>query len=124
MEGHMTSASATQIYGAASASSKFQFLRRVSLRFFAVLFGLGLMGYLLFRSDPGDVWKQVQAVGWGLILIIALGGFAQLIKTWAWRQTFMYDISGLSWPRSLGTQLASDAMGHSCVSDRFRSALI
>jgi Lysylphosphatidylglycerol synthase TM region len=111
MEGHMTSASTTQIYGVASSSSKFQFLRRLSFRFFAVLFGLGLMGYLVFRSDPGGVWKQVQAVGWGLVVIFALGGFAQFIKTCAWRQTFMYDISGLSWPRSLGTQLASDAMG-------------
>ena len=89
----------------------FRFLRRLSFRFFAVLFGLGLMGYLVCRSDPGGVWKQVQAVGWGLVVIFALGGFAQFIKTWAWRQTFMYDISGLSWPRSLGTQLASDAMG-------------
>ena len=47
----------------------------------------------------------------GLALIISLGGFSQVIKTWAWRQTFMCDISGLSWARSLGTQLASDAMG-------------
>ena len=65
MEGYMTNAGTTQIYGIASVSSKFQFLRRVSLRFFAVLFGIGLMGYLVCRSGPGNVWKQVQTVGWG-----------------------------------------------------------
>jgi hypothetical protein len=107
----MTSANTTAICGATSASHKFQFLTRLSLRFFAVLFGLSLMGYLMFRTGPGGVWKQVQTVGWGLALIITLGGFSQFIKTWAWRQTFMCDISGLSWSRSLGTQLASDAMG-------------
>jgi hypothetical protein len=88
-----------------------RFLTRISLRFLAALLGLGLLSYLVFRTGPGIVWKQVQAVGWGLALIIILGGFSQLIKTWAWRQTFTSDISGLSWRRSFGTQLVSDAMG-------------
>jgi hypothetical protein len=82
--------------------SKFQSLNRISLRFFAALLGLGLLGYLVFRTGPGIVWKQVQAVGWGLALIIILGGFSQLIRTCAWRQTITYDISGLPWSRSIG----------------------
>jgi hypothetical protein len=73
--------------------------------------GLGLLGYLVFRTGPEVVWKQVQAVGWGLALVIILGGLCQLIRTWAWRQTITYDITGLSWSRSLGAQLASDACG-------------
>jgi Lysylphosphatidylglycerol synthase TM region len=90
---------------------KFESLTQISLRFFAALLGLGLLGYLVFRAGSGVVWKQVHAVGWGLALIIILGGFSQLIRTCAWRQTFMCDIGGLSWSRSLGTQLASDACG-------------
>lgn len=86
-------------------------LTRVSLRFFAALFGIGLLGYLVLRTGPGVVWRQVQAVGWGLALIIILGGISQLIKTWAWRQTFTSDISRLSWRRSFAAQLVSDAMG-------------
>ena len=88
-----------------------QSLTRVSLRVFAALLGLGLLGYLVLRAGPGLVWKQVQAVGWGLALIVILGGFSQLLRTCAWRQTFMCDIRGLSWSRSLGVQLASDAAG-------------
>jgi hypothetical protein len=88
-----------------------RFLTRISLRFLAALLGLGLLSYLVFRTGPGIVWKQVQAVGWGLALIIIMGGLSQLIKTWAWRQTFTSDIGGLSWSRSFGTQLVSDAMG-------------
>ena len=84
---------------------------RITLRFFATVLSLGLLGYLVFRTGPGIVWRQMQAVGWGLALIIILGGFSQLVKTCAWRQTFMCDIKGLSCSRSLGTQLASDAMG-------------
>ena len=82
-----------------------------TLRFFAALLGLGLLGYLVFRSGPGAVWKQLQTVGWGLSLIIILGGFSQLVKTCAWRQAFTCDISGVSWSRSFVAQLMSDGMG-------------
>ncbi len=73
--------------------------RKASRRFFrsfVLLLGVSLLGYMVFRAGPGAVWKQVQAVGWGLALIIILGGFSQLIKTCAWRQTFACDISALS----------------------------
>ncbi len=104
-------------------------LIQLSLRFFAALLGLGLLGYLVFRSGPGAVWKQLQAVGWGLALIIVLGGFSQLIQTWAWRKTFTCDISRLSWSRSLGTQLVSDAAGQlgmagKLVGDMLRVSLV
>ena len=80
-------------------------------RSFALLLGVSLLGYMVFRAGPGTVWKQVQAVGWGLALIVILGGFSQLIKTCAWRQTLACNISTLSWSRSLGAQLVSDAVG-------------
>jgi len=90
---------------------KLQSLMQFSLRFVAALLGLALLGYLVFRTGPGAVWKQLQAVGWGLALIIILGGFSQFIKTCAWRQAFTCDISQLSWPRSFVAQLISDAIG-------------
>lgn len=83
----------------------------IACRLSAPLLGFGLLGYMVFRTGPGAVWKQIQAVGWGLAAIIVLGGLSQLVKTWAWRETFACDISALSWPRSLGAQLASDAVG-------------
>ena len=90
---------------------KVQSLTQFSLRFLAALLGLGLLGYLVFRAGPGVIWKQAQEVGWGLALIILLGGFSQLIRTCAWRQALMCDIRRLTWSRSLGVQLASDACG-------------
>jgi hypothetical protein len=75
------------------------------------LFGVGLLGFVVLRTGPGAVWTQIHAIGWGLAVIILLGGLSQLIKTCAWRQTFTCDIHALSWSRSLGAQLASDAVG-------------
>jgi hypothetical protein len=94
-----------------STASRLQSFLRLSFRFFAALLGLGLLGYLVFRTGSGVVWKQLQAVGWGLALIIILGGFSQFIKTCAWRQAFTCDIGGLSWSRSFVAQLISDAIG-------------
>ena len=90
---------------------KFRSLVRGSLRLFAALFGLGLLSYLVFRTGAGTVWKQLEAVGWGLALIILLGGVSQFVKMCAWRQAFTCDISQLSWSRSFVTQLISDGMG-------------
>ena len=90
---------------------RLQPLIQLSLRFFAALLGLGLLSYLVFRTGPGIVWKQLQAVGWGFVLIILVGGLAQFAKTCAWRQAFTCDISGLSWPRSFVAQLISDGIG-------------
>ena len=90
---------------------RLQSLIQRSLRFFAALLGVGLLGYLVFRSGPGAVWKQLQAVGWGFALVILLGGLSQLAKTCAWRQAFTCDISGLSWSRSFVAQLISDGIG-------------
>jgi hypothetical protein len=96
---------------ARSIAPRLKSLIQLSLRFFAALLGLGLLGYLVFRTGPGVVWKQLEAVGWGLALIVILGGFSQFIKTCAWRQAFTCDISGLSWSRSFVAQLVSDAFG-------------
>jgi len=90
---------------------RLQSLIQRSLRFFAALLGLGLLSYLVFRTGPGIVWRQLQAVGWGFALVILLGGLSQLVKTCAWRQAFTCDISGLSWSRSFVAQLISDAIG-------------
>ena len=90
---------------------KIQFLSRIFFRLFAALLGVGLLSYLVFRAGPGVIWKQFQTVGWGLVLIIILGGVCQFVHTCAWRQTFACDISELSWSRSFGVQLISDAAG-------------
>lgn len=83
---------------------------KVSFRFFAAVLGAGLFGYLMLRTGPQTIWRQVHAVGVGVAVIIVLAGLSHLLKTWAWRLTFTCDIGGLSWPRSLGMRLISEAI--------------
>ena len=71
-----------------SNAPRLQSLIQLSLRFFAALLGLGLLSYLVFRTGPEIVWNQLQAVGWGFVLVLLLGGLSQLAKTCAWRKAF------------------------------------
>ena len=84
---------------------------KMSFRFFTPLLGFGLLGYLVLRTGPQIVWDQVHEVGFGLALIIILGGVSHSIKTGAWRRTYTCDIKGLSWSRSFGANLVSEATG-------------
>jgi uncharacterized protein (TIRG00374 family) len=86
-------------------------LVRVSVRFLAALVGLAVLACLVLRAGPAAVWKQLQAVGWGVVLIIMLGGISQFVKTCSWRQAFTSGIGKLSWSRSFIAQLISDSMG-------------
>jgi hypothetical protein len=81
-----------------------------SFRFFATPLGIGLLAYLMLRTGPQTIWRQVHAVGVGVALIIVLAGVSHVLKTWAWRLTFTCDIDGISWPRSLGMRLISEAI--------------
>ena len=84
---------------------------RLSLRFFAVFLGLALLASLVLRAGPEVIWNQLHKVGVGLVLIISLGGVAYFIRTWIWRLAFSCDISALSWARSFGACLVSEALG-------------
>jgi len=81
-----------------------------SFRVFAALLGVGLLAYLVHRTGPQTIWEHVRAVGWGLALVVALGGISQLVKTWAWRLTFTCDIGKVSWLRSFGMRLISESI--------------
>jgi uncharacterized membrane protein YuzA (DUF378 family) len=95
----------------AAAAPRQRTLVRLSVGCSAALVGIVLLGYLILRTGPDVVWKQLQAVGWGVALIITLGGVSQLVKTCSWRQAFTCDLSRLSWFRSIVAQLISDGIG-------------
>jgi uncharacterized protein (TIRG00374 family) len=52
----------------------------------ALLFlGSAFLGYLIWRVGPGNLEKQVSALGWGVILFILVEGTANLAHTVGWR---------------------------------------
>ena len=90
--------------------SKLRLHIKASFRFFAAVLGVGLLAYLMLRTGPHTIWRQVHAVGVGVALIIVLAGISHVLKTWAWRLTFTCDIGEISWPRSFGMRLISEAI--------------
>ena len=80
-------------------------------RFAAVLLGVALLVSLIGGTGPSRVVEQVKTVGWGLGLVIALGGIVHLTKTLAWRLTFLCDIRDVSFARMFGLRLVSEAIG-------------
>ena len=90
---------------------KFHSAAKMSFRLLTPVLGLALLGYLVLRTGPQVVWDQVHAVGFGLALIIVLGGVSASIKTWSWRRAFTCDIRRLSWSRSFGAYLVSETFG-------------
>ena len=87
-------------------------LGRQSLRTFAVLAGIALLVLLIARTGTSRVVEQARAVGWGMVLILALGGLSHVLRTWAWRLTFRSDIRQVSFAKTFALRLISEAIGN------------
>jgi phosphatidylglycerophosphate synthase len=86
--------------------------RRMVFRTLAVVAGGALLAYLVWRVGPGNLLKSIATLGWGLALVIALGGVAHLVKTCAWRLTLTScSRRSVSFSRMLQVRLASEAVG-------------
>ena len=81
------------------------------LRLVAGLLGALLLANLVRRAGPSALLESVATLGWGLILVLALGGVSHLVKTWAWRITLLDEKHHVSFGRMLGLRLSSEAVG-------------
>ena len=84
---------------------------RFALRTLAAAFGTVLLAYLIRRVGLQKIVETVSSLGWGLALIIALGGASHVVKAWAWRLTLTEWKDGVSFMRLLQLRLASEAVG-------------
>jgi phosphatidylglycerophosphate synthase len=80
-------------------------------RLAAVLIGLLLLVYLVWRAGPSKVLEGIVSVGWGLVLVLALAGLSQVVRTWAWRVTLLDARNRPSFARMLALRLGSEAAG-------------
>jgi hypothetical protein len=61
-------------------------MRRVSASgVFTVLVGLALLVWMIARVGVAEILTDVRKVGWGLLLVIAIGGLRFLLRAVAWR---------------------------------------
>src|SRR5271166_2467091 len=107
-----TSTSGKPLSRKGSPMSKPMATRRLLLRTLATIFGAALLTYLIRRVGPGRLVEDIGRLGWGLALVIALGGVAHLVKAWAWRFTLVGEEHKVSFLRLLQLRLASEAVGN------------
>ena len=84
---------------------------RGPFRLLTVLTGITLLVYLIVRTGAGSVIEHLKSVGWGMVLIVALGGIQHFLRSSAWRLTFRSDIRDLSLARAFGLRLIAEAIG-------------
>jgi uncharacterized protein (TIRG00374 family) len=84
---------------------------RLPLRLLAGTFGVSLFAYLVHRAGPAKLLESMATLGWGLALVMAWGGVAHVVKTWAWRLTLLGEKRRVSFARMFGLRLASEAVG-------------
>ena len=84
----------------------------------AAIFGLGLLAYLVCRTGPAILIKQIAEVGWGMGVIILLAGVSHVLKTWAWRLTSS-ELSNVQFSRTFALRLISEAVGQLGLAGQF-----
>jgi phosphatidylglycerophosphate synthase len=84
---------------------------RLPLRMLGAILGILLFIHLIHRAGPAKLLASMVALGWGLALVMAWGGVAHILKTWAWRLTLLDGKYQVSFPRMLGLRLSSEAVG-------------
>jgi hypothetical protein len=84
--------------------------RRVFFRYACGFIGAALLVFLIAHAGPQALLKNVRLVGWGLLLVIGLGGLSHLVKSWAWRLTLPRTVH-YPFLRLFGLRLVSEAFG-------------
>jgi phosphatidylglycerophosphate synthase len=75
------------------------------------ILGILLFIHLIHRAGPAKLLASMIALGWGLAVVVAWGGVAHILKTWAWRLALLDGRYQVSFARMLGLRLSSEAVG-------------
>ena len=82
---------------------------KLARRLGAAILGLLLLTYLIRRAGSAKLLDGIAAIGWGLLLVIALAGVSHVVRTWAWRITLRDEKDRASFARMLALRLTSEA---------------
>ena len=99
------------------------------LRASAAILGTALLIYLIVRAGSDKLLENARTIGWGILLVLGLAGVGHLVKTWAWRLTLPGECKKVSFSRTLGLRLLSEAIGQfgfigQVVGDATRASLL
>ena len=85
--------------------------RRLVWRILTVDLASGCSLFLVRRVGSDNILPKFATLGWGLALVIALGGVSHLVRAWAWRMTLTGSRGKTSLLRMLQIRIASEAAG-------------
>lgn len=93
-----------------SPVSKSRRQARVVFRYILGCVGVALLVLLVIHAGPRTLLVNAKLVGWGLALVIGLGGLSHVLKAWAWRLTLPHEVH-YRFSRMFGLRLVSEAIG-------------
>jgi len=79
---------------------------------FAVICGCLLIGLLILRIGPGQLWSQLKLLGWALVPLILIEGVADLFHTQAWRHCLSDAHRALPFSRIFCIRMAGYAINY------------
>ena len=66
---------------------------------------------MVVRAGSDKLFENAKSIGWGIFLILGLAGISHVVKTFAWRLNLPGEINKVSFSRTLGLRLVSEAIG-------------
>ena len=99
------------------------------LRTAGAILGTALLISLIVRAGSDKLIENARTIGWGILLVLGLAGIGHIVKTWAWRLTLPAERKKVSFSRTLGLRLVSEAIGQfgfvgQMVGDATRGSLL
>jgi uncharacterized protein (TIRG00374 family) len=55
------------------------------LQLLLLVLGLAFLAYLLWKLGPGELWRQLRVLGWGVVPLVLAEGIANVAHTIGWR---------------------------------------
>lgn len=76
----------------------------------ALLAGLALWAWLVWRAGPEILWRYLERVGWGMLALLGIAAARHALRTVACRWAMVDDRSSFSLPEMYGILLISEAV--------------
>jgi uncharacterized protein (TIRG00374 family) len=77
-----------------------------------LLTGLAFLTWLLWRTDPAEIWRELRLLGWGLVPFILGEATAEMIHTLGWRRCLSGHYRSLPWRVLLPMRMAGYAINY------------
>src|SRR5215831_15045518 len=77
-----------------------------------LLIGVVFLGYLLWKTGPRELWRELRLLGWGIIPVLLSEGIAEMIHTIGWRYCLSGAQRSIPWRRLFPIRMAGYAINY------------